>query len=63
MHMFNTRMFFKNGTLNKWFYTLNDNFCHLVQMKTSKILNLSKEKTAADPNDLAALARLLFEDK
>ncbi len=36
---------------------------HLVPLQAVQDMNFSKEKTAADPNDLAALARLLFGDK
>lgn len=36
---------------------------HLVPMQAIQDMNFSKEKTAADPHELAALARLLFEDK
>lgn len=36
---------------------------HLVPLQAVQDMNFSKEKTAADPNELAALARLLFGDK
>ncbi|MFM8963353.1 MAG: HIT family protein [Sphingomonadales bacterium] len=34
---------------------------HLVPLQAVQDMNFSKEKSAADPNELAALARLLFE--
>lgn len=34
---------------------------HLVPLQAIQDMNFSKEKTAADSNELAALARLLFE--
>ena len=36
---------------------------HLVPLQAVEDMNFSKEKVAADPQELAALARLLFGDK